>query len=450
MFGSLFFFVVISPNIASRIRLMYPNLYYVFKDFFGVQIGMLRFINSFGFFVAIAFLVGAALLSSELRRKSKEGLLTPTEVKIRIGEPASITELITNFLLGFLFGYKILALFFLGPEVTRDTQAYIFSGAGSLPLGLLVGGIFTWLKYREKKKQQLPKPEERTVRMWPHDRVGELTIIALVVGLVGAKLFDIFENWSDFLLKPADYIFSGGGLTFYGGLICATLVIIWFARKNKISVPHLADAIAPALMIAYAIGRMGCQVSGDGDWGIYNSAFKLDSTSNIVAAAPGEFEQSVSAHSTYFLRNTNVENAYFSKPGALSFLPNWFFAYNYPNNVNEAGVPIQGCNDRYCNQLPLPVFPTPLYEILACTLLFFILWALRKRLVPPGAVFALYLILNGLERFMIEKIRVNVKMENFLGMQPTQAELIAFFLMITGAGLWVFLYYKYRATPGRV
>jgi hypothetical protein len=60
---------------------MYPNLYYVFEDLFGIKIGFLRFINSFGFFVAIAFLVAAALLSKELRRKSKEGLVSAYRTK---------------------------------------------------------------------------------------------------------------------------------------------------------------------------------------------------------------------------------------------------------------------------------------------------------------------------------------------------------------------------------
>ena len=195
---------------------MYPNLYYVFEDFFGVKIGFLRFVNSFGFFVAIAFLIAAALLSRELKRKSKEGFFKPTERKIVVGGPATPGELVVNFLLGFLFGFKILALFVIGTEAMQDPQSYIFSGRGSWWLGLLTGGVFVWMKWRERKKQELKKPEERVVRIWPHDRVGEITVIALIVGLLGAKLFDIFENWSDFLKHPSDYIFSGGGLTFYG------------------------------------------------------------------------------------------------------------------------------------------------------------------------------------------------------------------------------------------
>ena len=77
------------------------------------------------------------------------------------------------------------------------------------------------------------------------------------------------------------------------------------------------------------------------------------------------------------------------------------------------------------------------------------LWGLRKRLYPAGAVFCLYLILNGIERFFIEKIRVNNRM-NFLGMHPTQAEVISFGLVIVGALLWIFLLQKNRANLKKV
>lgn len=432
---------------------MYPNLYYVFEDLFGVQIGFLRFINSFGFFVAIAFLVAAALLSKELRRKSKQGLFQPTERKVVVGGPATTGELVVNFLLGFLFGYKILALFFIGQSAIEDPQAYIFSKNGSFWLGLLTGAVFVFMKWQERRKQQLKNPEERVVRIWPQDRVGDFTVIALIVGLLGAKLFDIFENWSDFLNHPSDYIFSGGGLTFYGGLICATIAIIIYARKNNIRIRHLADSIAPALMIAYAIGRIGCQTAGDGDWGIYNTAYKVDSASNVVAALPSEFRDTVAAHPGYFMQHygslDSIPHKSVSKPAALGFLPNWMFAFHYPHNVNRMGVPINGCTGMYCNRLVVPVFPTPFYEVMFCTALFLLLWALRKKLHPAGAVFCLYLILNGFERFMIEKIRVNNRMD-FFGFHPTQAEVISFGLMMVGAGLWIYLWQKNRTNPKTV
>lgn len=433
---------------------MYPNLYYALKDLFGLEIPALRFVNSFGFFVAVAFLIGAALLSRELKRKSKAGLLRPAEEEMMVGQPASPSELITNFLLGFVLGYKILALFFLGSDASQDPQAYIFSSQGNLLLGISLGGVFAALKWWEKRKQQLPKPEKRIIRIWPQDRVGEFTILALIFGILGAKLFDIFENWSDFLKHPAAYIFSPAGLTFYGGLICATIAIIIYARKHKISLRHLADAIAPALMIAYAVGRIGCQVAGDGDWGVYNTAYTLDANSKVVPASPADFQNTVAANTGYFRTKdtalASLPHASFLKPGALSFVPTWFFAYSYPHNVNEDGVPIKGCTDfKYCNQLPQPVFPTPLYELIMGTLIFFLLWALRKRLRPFGAVFCLYLIVNGIERFVVETIRVNNRM-NFFGLHPTQAEVIAVGLVLTGIGLWLYLAKKYNATATSV
>ncbi|HET9431477.1 MAG TPA: prolipoprotein diacylglyceryl transferase family protein [Chitinophagaceae bacterium] len=383
---------------------MYPNLYFAFKDLFGVEWKSLRFVNSFGFFVAIAFILGAIILVAELRRKSKEGLLQPTEMQITVGQPATAAELILNFLLGFLLGYKILALFIMNNSATEDPQAFIFSTLGNWPAGIALGLLFAGLKWYEKNKQKLAKPETRTVRIWPHDRVGEITIIALVFGLIGAKLFDIFENWTDFLKHPSDYILSPSGLTFYGGLICAALAIWWYARRHKIGFWHLNDAAAPALMLAYAIGRIGCQVSGDGDWGIANT-----------------------------------------QPKPFSWLPDWMWSYTYPHNVNEMGDPIPGCIGKYCNELPVGHYPTPLYETIVCLVLFFVLWALRKRLKVPGTLFALYLMLNGIERFFIEKIRVNTRI-NLFGFEPTQAEVISTLLFLTGLVLWIIL--RRRAAAG--
>lgn len=376
---------------------MYPNLYYAFKDLFGVEWMPLRFVNSFGFFVAIAFILAAIVLVAELRRKSKQGLLQPTEMQITVGEPATAGELILNFLLGFLLGYKIIALFVMDNAATEDPQEFIFSSIGSWPLGIALGLLFAGLKWWDRNKQKLSKPEKRTVRIWPQDRVGEITIIALIFGLIGAKLFNIFENWSDFLQNPSAYIFSAEGLTFYGGLICAALAIWWYAKKHKIGFWHLNDAAAPALMLAYAVGRIGCQVSGDGDWGKVNTA---------------------------------------AKP--FSWLPDWMWSYTYPNNVATVGNRIPGCEGKFCFELPQPVYPTPFYETIMGLILFAILWSLRKKLRIPGTLFALYLILNGIERFLIETIRVNNPI--YLGaIKTTQAQIIATLLFLSGIVLWLVL-----------
>jgi prolipoprotein diacylglyceryltransferase len=99
-------------------------------------------------------------------------------------------------------------------------------------------------------------------------------------------------------------------------------------------------------------------------------------------------------------------------------------------------VQIAGCKGNYCTQLNPPVFPTTLYEIIACTILFIVLWLSRKTITVPGRIFGLYLIINGLERFLIEKIRVNTTY-SILGFHPTQAELISSLLVIVGILIWI-------------
>jgi len=429
---------------------MYPNLYYAFKDLFNIDWKPLRFINSFGFFVALAFILAAVTLAAELRRKGKEGLLQPTEINVVVGKPASVSELLLNFLLGFVLGYKILALFIMDSSVTNDPQSFIFSGLGSWPAGIVLGLLFAGIKWWEKNKQKLPQPELRKIRFWPHDRVGEITIIALIFGLLGAKLFDIFENWSSFLKDPSSFIFSPAGLTFYGGLICAALAIWFYSRRHKIGFWYLNDAAAPGLMLAYAVGRIGCQVAGDGDWGIFNSAYAVNAAGKMVPADNYAFNSSLQEHPQFFMSEfgnlASVPHVTFPKPQFLHFLPDWMFAYTFPHNVNETGIRLEGCADKYCNQLPAAVFPTSFYETVLCLLLFGVLWSMRKRLAVPGLLFALYLMLNGIERFFVEKIRVNHKM-NLFGWHPTQAEVISSLLF--ASGLILFIVLRRRASTAK-
>jgi prolipoprotein diacylglyceryltransferase len=427
---------------------MYPNLYYALNDWFGWEVNAFKIFYTFGIFVALAFIVAAWILTLELKRKEKHGLLTPREETITTGKPATFFELFINGLVGFVFGYKLIGAFIASRQQGIDLQEYIFSSQGSWMGGLIIGGVLAFLKYREKDKQKLAKPERRTIRIWPHDRVGDMVIFALVFGIIGAKLFDNLENWDRFIQNPIGNLLSPSGLTFYGGLICAAIAICIYAYKKGISLLHLTDAAAPALMIAYAIGRMGCQVAGDGDWGIYNSAYISDVPGHAVAASPEQFQQKLQEHSTYFL-NGSVSDA----PGTNTmvtdrisetlaqvphrsfkgpdFLPTWMFAYTYPHNVNEDGILLPNCEGKYCRALPQPVFPTPFYEIVACTILFFILWFSRKKSKAPGVMFCLYLILNGVERFLVETIRVNTTYSIF-GLHPTQAELISSILVLTG------------------
>jgi len=254
---------------------MYPNLYYAVKDLFGLDIKFLHFVNSFGFFVAISFILAATTLTLELKRKEGLGQLQAEEETITVGKIASPLELFTSFIIAFLFGYKIIGLFTSNSSLTQNPADYIFSSSGNGWAGLTLGLLFAGLKWREKYKQKLPHPEERKIRIWPHDRVGDLVIFAAIFGFLGAKIFNSLETWDEFVRDPVQSLLSFSGLTFYGGLIVAALAIWYYARKHKIGFWYLNDAAAPGLMLAYGTGRIGCQVSGDGDWGIVNSAYTV-------------------------------------------------------------------------------------------------------------------------------------------------------------------------------
>lgn len=369
---------------------MYPTLYHALLDLTGVDLPFLRFLNSFGFFVAVAFVMASWTLGLELKRKEGQGLLKATVRRVTVGAPASPTELLVQALTGFVLGWKGIYLVLHGSEVSSDPQGFLLSAQGSVPAGLVVGGALALHLWRTKEKARLKEPRVEEVRMMPHEHAGNITLVAAIWGLLGAKLFHWLENPSEvvaFFRDPSGAdLFSG--LTMYGGLIVAGAMVIRYFMKNGIPPLHGMDAAAPGLMLAYGVGRIGCQVSGDGDWGIVNTTFM----------GPG---------------------------------PSWLWQYDYPNNVNGVGIPLidgRPCFDGYCTVLPETVFPTPLYETLACLLFFGLLWTLRTRVKVAGVLFFIYLTLNGVERLLIEQIRVNVEL--FPGV--TQAELIAVLLILLG------------------
>ena len=189
---------------------------------------------------------------------------------------------------------------------------------------------------------------------------------------------------------------------------------------------------------------MGCHFSGDGDWGVFNSAYAVDDLGIIQAASIEEFKilkQSLGVYFNEYRFPDGIHDITFLKPEYLNFIPDWFFAYDYPNNVIRDGVKLNSCKEimePYCYHLPAPVFPTPLYEIFMCSLIFILLWVIRTRIKIAGILFCIYLILNGIERFFIEKIRVNSKYD-FLG-GITQAEIISFLLIVLGiSGIFILI-----------
>lgn len=422
---------------------MYPNLYFFFKEVLHLEIPILRAINTFGFFVALAFLAAAFVLRKGLRRQEKLGNLSGTTKEVIVGQKASFLEIFLQGVLGFILGYKLLGLLIAASSPYFNPQSFIFSMRGNIYGGLILGGLLAHLRYRDSRKNALPKPEKRQLTILPHQRLGDMTIIAFVGGFVGAKVFHNLENFGEFLRDPIGSLFSLGGLTFYGGLIVAGVAMIVYARMARIDAWILADSFGPALMIAYAVGRLGCQFAGDGDWGILNSAYVSDINGHLMLAQEGQFQQALLNNSGYYTQEfgdlSKVPHAFFNP----SWLPVFLKSQNYINNVLGEGFLLPDCEGQYCAFLPVGVFPTPIYEFLLCSLGFWILLRVRRVVRIPGQLFAVYLLLVGVERFFIEKIRVNT-LYHIGGLQFTQAELISVILVL--AGVIVFLLRKKSKT----
>ncbi len=267
-----------------------------------------------------------------------------------------------------------------------------------------------------KRKRPLFTPVEgkdangKITLTYPDERVGDITIVAAISGLLGAKIFAILEsgkNIQQFLADPIGNFFTGSGLAIYGGLIGGFIACLIFIRRYlRINPLHVMDAVAPALIVAYAIGRIGCQLSGDGDWGI---------------------------------PNPNPEPTWW-------FLPHWLWAFDYPRNVMGEGVQIADMvSGRYRFHLQPSVYPTPVYETIMGLAIGAFLWAIRKRVHIAGMLFMYYMILNGVERFFIEKIRVNDKIHAF-GLTFTQAEFIAVCFVVIGVAGVVILRAQQKKT----
>lgn len=376
----------------------YPKISDLINDWFGTSINLP--IQSFGFFVALAFGVGAWMLVRALRRKEREGVLKPRPEKVVIGAPATPLEIGLNALLGGVLAYKLVPAVTHWTEFSNNPQEFIFGGPGSLPAALIGATLLGGLRWWEKHRQRLAEPEVKTVSVWPHERIGDVVTVAAITGILGARLMVLIENggWEEFFANPGANFFSG--LSIYGGLLLAIPCVVLFARSKGIPAIHLGDAAAAPVMAAYAVGRMGCQVSGDGDWGVVNTA---------------------------------------PKPGWLSWAPDWLWAFNYPNNVNRwcsptgPGPDAPPCTFAETPYLVEPVFPTPIYEILMVAVIVTILLWMARHVKAPGVLFGMFFVFNGVERLLIEQIRINTPYPNLLNL--TQAEIVAGAFILLGLGL---------------
>jgi phosphatidylglycerol:prolipoprotein diacylglycerol transferase len=394
---------------------VFPTIYHFVKDLTGLEIGFLQILNTFGFFVAISIAGAFMAMASEMKRRTAMGQFDTVLVVTETGKPFPIPDYILNGGLAFIFGYKLVWLAINAGEGFVP-QEHIFTLEGSWLMGLLLAiGVVVW-RYRADMKQRLPEPKKTETRQDADWHMGNITTIALLSGFLGAKVFHILENPAGLTLGTfVTEIFSTGGWTFYGGLICGAAGVLIYCSRKKLSLLRMLDSGGPAMMLSYGIGRFGCHFSGDGDWGIANTS---------------------------------------PRPGFLSWLPDWAWSYTYPNNVlgGQSGpgipsgmVPIKGCEGDYCFELATPVYPTPIYEAFMGIGLFLILWyVLRKKNLLPGNLFAWYMIFAGIERFLIESIREHGEsLYKLGGLVFSQAQLISVILAVAGSA-WLLLPAKFK------
>jgi phosphatidylglycerol:prolipoprotein diacylglycerol transferase len=185
---------------------------------------------------------------------------------------------------------------------------------------------------------------EFTRRGWDPDAASRALVYAAVGGIVGSRLWVVFEDFGAFLADPLEFLFTGQGFVFYGGLLGGAAAVTWVFRRAGIPWLAGADAVAPAIAVGQAVGRIGCQLSGDGDWG----------------------------------RETTL-------PWGMAY-PHAVVGWNYPPGVY--------------------VHPTPVYETILYTIAFAILWRMRRTPHPDGTILGWFLILTATARFFVEFLRI--------------------------------------------
>ncbi len=228
---------------------------------------------------------------------------------------------------------------------------------------------------------------------------SSIVITGAVAGLIGSRIYAILDDLPTYLADPKSMIFSGSGFVFYGGMIGGILGVYLVSRWYRIGFAVTMDMCAPAIAVGQAIGRIGCQLAGDGDWGL---------PSNL--------------------------------PWAMAY-PRAIVGWN-PETVLKLDEHYRLVSGFFPG---VRVHPAPVYETILYLGVFAILWSMRKTYHPVGRLMYWYLVLAGAVRFLVEFVRINPRV--FHGL--SEAQLIAIAMMIVGGVALILTKEKDQAESGQ-
>ncbi|MFD1769798.1 prolipoprotein diacylglyceryl transferase [Sphingobacterium suaedae] len=379
---------------------MFPTLSSLINYVFGTNFNWP--VPTFGFFVSLAFVLSYLTFRAEFKRKQESGVFIAFRGEVKWGTTEKSLLLLGYGLFGFLVGYKGIGALLNRESFYRNPLGFIFSADGNWTAGLtlaIVCAMTFCLVYRKIlfSSSTIQSKDVQPTRVLP-----VMLLWAGISGFVGSKVFNLLENGDLHHSHGFLEILNFSGLTFFGGLIFGGVSYFYIGMRKGMGWRHLADVGSLGMLVAYGVGRMGCHLSGDGDWGIVNAV---------------------------------------EKP--LRWIPDWLWSFRFPHNVLGQGDYIPECSGKYCYILPQGVFPTSLYESIIILAVFVVLWLVKSKIRIPGLLFVLYLFVTGTERFLIEFIRLNYRFDVF-GISVSEAQLIGAFMILSSFLLGVYLLRKMK------
>ncbi len=205
-------------------------------------------------------------------------------------------------------------------------QLTIYSFGLMMALGFIVGDLVLTSECRR--------------RGYNPDFANAVVVWGAIAGIAGARIYDVFDNWPLYRPNPWSIFFSGAGFIWYGGLVAGILATLLVARRYKVPILTALDMCAPALILGQAFGRMGCQLSGDGDWGLPSTL-----------------------------------------PWAMAY-PHAIVGWNA-----QSVLKLDDQNQLVSGFFPgVRVHPAPVYEVIMYLSIFLVLWSSRKKTTVEGRI----------------------------------------------------------------